>query len=261
MSLLVLDTIRHAYRSGGPFRRAPPRRVLEGASLRIESGECVALLGKSTLGRIALGLERPDAGRVDFAGAPLASRRGRIAPATRRAIQAVFQDPRGATSPRFDCAAVVAEPLHGAGLPRTALRTRVATLLHEVGLDSAIMDRPAHQLSGGQLQRLCIARALAPAPKLIVLDEAVNSLDMVTQSEILALLHDLRDRSGMAYLFITHDLRLLRGFADRTYLLEDGRTAEIADALAPGPIPRMLAELRAAMLPAEPHIRERTPVA
>ncbi|PWC28326.1 ABC transporter ATP-binding protein [Teichococcus aestuarii] len=254
--LLEMRGIHHAYRQGGLLsrRRLP---VLEDAALRIGAGECVALLGptgsgKSTLGRLMLGLEPPDAGAVLFEGQPLRDARGRVAPAARRAIQAVFQDPFAATSPRLSAFAVVAEPLLAGRLPRPALRERVAGLMRAVGLDPALMDRLAHRLSGGQLQRLCIARALAPAPRLVLLDEAVNSLDLETQAQVLALLHRLRRETGVAYLFVTHDLRLVRGFAGRCYLMQERRPVEVPDPFGPGPLPPALAALRAAILPARP---------
>lgn len=254
--LLEMRGIHHAYRQGGLLsrRRVP---VLEDAALRIGAGECVALLGptgsgKSTLGRLMLGLEPPDAGAVLFEGQPLRDARGRVAPAARRAIQAVFQDPFAATSPRLSALEVVAEPLLAERLPRPALRERVAGLMQAVGLDPAMMDRLAHRLSGGQLQRLCIARALAPAPRLVLLDEAVNSLDLETQAQILALLHRLRRETGVAYLFVTHDLRLVRGFAGRCYVMQERRPVEVPDPFGPGPLPPALAALRAAILPARP---------
>lgn len=260
MSLLQARGVHHAYRQGGAFGRRPRTAVLEDASIAIGAGECVALLGptgsgKSTLGRLLLGLERPDAGEVRFDGAPLLDRRGHMAPGTRRAIQAVFQDPHGATSPRLTCLDVVAEPLLAERLPRPALRDRVAALLADVGLAPAVMDRPAHRLSGGQLQRLCIARALAPSPRLVVLDEAVSSLDLETQARIMALLGALRRDEGMAYLFVTHDLRLVRGFADRCYVMQDRRPVEVADPFGPGPVPPVLDALRDAILPARPTLR------
>ena len=257
MSLLELRGVSRAYRQGGLFGRRRHVPVLEDAALRIGAGECVALLGptgsgKSTLGRILLGLEAPDTGEVLYRGAPLRDGRGRMAPETRRAIQAVFQDPHGATSARFSVLDVVAETLWPLRLPAAALRERVAGLLNEVGLEPSMMDRLAHRLSGGQLQRVCIARALAPGPRLIVLDEAVNSLDMETQARILSLLGALRRRSSVAYLFITHDLRLIRGFADRVYVMQDRRPIEVDDPLGDGPVPPVMAALRAAILPARP---------
>jgi nickel transport system ATP-binding protein len=261
MTLLELRGVAQAYRQGGAFARGPLLPVLQDASLRIAPGECVALLGptgsgKSTLGRLLLGLERPRAGEVLFDGRPLTDRRGRMAPATRRAIQAVFQDPQSATSPRLTGFEVVAEPLLAERLPRAALRDRVAALLAEVGLPEEAMDRLAHRLSGGQLQRLCIARALAPSPRLVLLDEAVNNLDLESQARVMALLRALRQRRGTAYLFVTHDLRLLRGFADRCYVMQDRRPVEVGDPFRPLVDPPVLQALRAAILPALPPPRQ-----
>ncbi len=265
LSLLELRAVSHGYRQGGLLSRLPARPVLRNASLRIAPGECVALLGptgsgKSTLGRLALGLERPWGGEILLDGLPLLDRRGRMPPATRRSIQAVFQDPHGATSPRLTAFQVVAEPLHASRLEHAPLRQRVAALLEDVGLPATLMDRLAHRLSGGQLQRLCIARALAPGPRLVLLDEAVNSLDLENQMRVLALLRDLRRRNHIAYLFITHDLRLVRGFADRCYVMQDGQPIEVADPFGTGPVPPAMAALRAAILPARPGPRPlRTP--
>jgi nickel transport system ATP-binding protein len=257
MSLLRLEGVEKAYRAGGRFTRRPAVSVLRGGRLQIEAAECVALLGptgsgKSTLGRILLGLERPDAGRVSFDGQPLLDASGRMAPWNRRQIQAVFQDPHGATSPRFSAFEVVAEPLRYLGLSGAALRARVEELVTAVGLDPAELGRLAHRFSGGQLQRLCIARALAPAPRLVLLDEAVSSLDLETQAHILALLSRLRRTTGVAYLFVTHDMRLLRGFADRCYVMQDGCPLEVAEPFGKGAVPPALAALRAAILPARP---------
>ena len=257
MTLLALNEVTKSYRQGGAFDRRPPVRVLDHASLIVAEGESVALLGstgagKSTLGRIALGLERPDSGTVRFRDVPLLDRHGRMATATRRAIQAVFQDPYGATSSRFPAFDVIAEPLRYAGLSGPGLRARVGELTEAVGLAGADLKRLAHRFSGGQLQRLCIVRALALEPQLLVLDEAVSSLDLTTQARILDLLAGLRRRHGTAFLFITHDLRLVRGFADRVLVMEAGRPVAVEDALAPEPVVPALARLRAAMLPAWP---------
>ncbi|RKK02776.1 ATP-binding cassette domain-containing protein [Pseudoroseomonas wenyumeiae] len=257
MSLLEMHGLWKNYRRGGFFRRQPPLSVLRDAGLRIVAGECVALLGasgsgKSTLGRLLLGLETPDAGEVLFEGQPLLDTRGRMRAQTRRSIQAVFQDPHGATSPRFSAFEVVAEPLRYAGLRGAPLRARVEGLAASVGLDPSELGRLAHRFSGGQLQRLCIARALAPSPRLLLLDEAVSSLDLETQAQILNLLSGLRASAGVAFLFITHDLRLVRGFAQRCYVMQDGQPVEVAEPFGQGPVPPALGALRAAILPARP---------
>jgi nickel transport system ATP-binding protein len=147
---------------------------------------------------------------------------------------------------------VVAEPLRYAGVAGPALRTEVAGLVAAVGLGGVDLARLAHRFSGGQLQRLCIARAIALTPRLLVLDEAVSALDLATQARILALLTALRHRTGCAFLFITHDLRLLRGFADRVMVMQDGSPVEVGDPLTPARALPALDRLRAALLPAHP---------
>ncbi|OWJ69150.1 ATP-binding cassette domain-containing protein [Inquilinus limosus] len=261
MTLLSVDRVSKSYRQGGLFDRRPPRQVLQGAGLSITAGECVGLLGpsgcgKSTLARLILGIEAPDSGAVLLDGAPLAGRGRPDAVQARRDIQAVFQDPFGATNPRFTAFEVVAEPLRNFDrLSGPALRARVDGLLRQVGLDPAESGKPAHRFSGGQLQRLCIARALAPGPRLLILDEAVSSLDMTTQGRILDLLAELRRRSGIAYLFITHDIRLVPGFCDRAVVIEDGRTVAVGDIAAPAVRCETLELLRDAVLPPMPVAR------
>jgi nickel transport system ATP-binding protein len=257
MSLFQMEGVWKSYRRGGAFGRGAPLPVLRDANLWIGAGECVALVGttgsgKSTLGRLLLGIEPVDLGTVQFDGQPLRDARGRVAAGTRRQIQAVFQDPHGATSPRFSAFEVVAEPLCYAGLTGGPLRRRVEELVASVGLEEAGLDRLAHRFSGGQLQRLCIARALAHRPRLLLLDEAVSSLDLETQSRILALLDGLRRQTGIAFLFVTHDLRLLRGFASRCHVMQDGQPLEVPDPFGEAPVPPALVALRAAILPARP---------
>ncbi|MDB5370456.1 MAG: transporter related protein [Roseomonas sp.] len=257
MSLLRMQGVWKSYRQGGAFSCRPALPVLRNAGLRIEAGECVALLGptgsgKSTLGRILLGLEAPDTGTVLFNGQPMRGAGGRVAPALRRQVQAVFQDPHGATSPRFSAFEVVAEPLRYYGVTGAALRARVEELVVSVGLEVAELGRLAHRFSGGQLQRLCIARALALRPKLVLLDEAVSSLDVATQARVLALLGRLRAETGVAFLFITHDLRLVRGFAQRCLVMQDGQPLDVADPFTGGSALPALAALRDAILPARP---------
>lgn len=260
MSLVQLRGVTKSYRRGSIFARRASIDVLRGADLAIAPGECVALVGpsgsgKSTLGRILIGVEAPDAGEVRYLGEPMHAG-ARMQPAMRRSIQAVFQDPHGATDPRFSAFEVVAEPLRAMGLRGDRLRSRVGDLLVSVGLDPAEGPRLAHRFSGGQLQRLCIARALAPEPRLILLDEAVSALDLEIQTRILALLADLRRRTGLAYLFITHDLRLVKGFADRCHVMDGGLAVECGDPSAPIREVPMLTALRAALLPARPRGRE-----
>jgi nickel transport system ATP-binding protein len=234
MTLLYCEHVERSYRSERFFDTRPPKPVLAGVDLAIEEGECLALLGesgsgKSTLGRLILGLERPDAGTVRYRGAPVADLAGAARRGFRRAVQAVFQDSIGAVDPRFTVARIVEEPLrHLTDLDDAARHRRVAELLEMVAIDPTEMTKLPIQMSGGQLQRVCIARALAPSPDLVVLDEAVSNLDLALQISTLDLLAELRRRLGTAYLFITHDLRLVRRFADRVAVLHEGHIVEEA---------------------------------
>ncbi len=210
--LVQLSQISKAYRRGGFFSKKEIRPVLTDLDLTIHPGQWLALVGpsgagKSTLARILLGLEAPDSGAVTVLGRPL--NRQAMDRSQRRALQAVFQNALDSCNPRMTALEILAEPLvNFQGLRGRALKDRAAELLESVGL-AGQGDKLPHQFSGGQLQRLCIARALAADPGLIVLDEALRGLDRATQLQILDLLEDLRQRREMAYLMITHDLELL----------------------------------------------------
>jgi nickel transport system ATP-binding protein len=257
MTLLACEAVERSYRSGGFFRKTSAKRVLDGVDLAIGTGECVALIGesgsgKSTLARLVLGLEPPDGGTVRFRGRPLGDLDGEAWRAFRRSVQVVFQDSISAVDPRFTIERIVEEPLrHLTDLDREARRARVIDCLAMVSIGSDQLGKLPGQMSGGQLQRVAIARALAPSPDLIVLDEAVSNLDLTLQIRTLDLLADLRRRLGTAYLFITHDLRLARRFADRIVVLHDGRVVEevAATECLVHPAARALAN---AVLPARP---------
>ncbi|SMP76766.1 nickel transport system ATP-binding protein [Desulfonatronum zhilinae] len=204
------------------------QEVLKGVSFVMGQGECVGIVGesgsgKSTLGRIILGLEKPDGGLVAFS-------REKAGSALARSV--VFQDYTTSVNPRMRIAEVVAEPLLALGLNASARKKRVAELLEEVGLSQELTDRYPHQLSGGQLQRVCIARAIAPKPAFILCDEAVSSLDVSVQSQILALLRDLKERYRISYLFITHDITVAAYICDKLLFFKDGRIVEQLDDLA-----------------------------
>jgi len=255
MSLLALSGVTKSYPGGGPGRHV----VLDGVDLAMAPGESLALLGssgsgKSTLGRLILGLEAPDAGTILWRGKPWPSPDRAERKRLRREIQVVFQDSIGAVDPRQRIGQVLAEPLrHLDGLSGAKLEARIAELLGRVGLAASDAAKLPGQMSGGQLQRVCIARALAPRPALVVLDEAVSNLDTVLQVQMLDLLADLGRASGTAYLFITHDIRLARRFCRRIAVLDGGRIVEDLE-VAPGaafthPAARALAQ---AMLPMWP---------
>jgi len=227
MSVITLDNVTKSYGRGGFFRRQERIPVLRGVSLSLAAGECLGLVGrsgsgKSTLGRIVLGLEGPDTGSISILGQDVTGVRT-LPPAMRRAVQVVFQDAIGSTNPRMTAGEIIAEPLRNFDkLSGSRLKERIAELLEQVGLSPDDAAKLPGRFSGGQLQRICIARALAPSPRVIVLDEAVSSLDMLIQARILDLLDSLRTRLGTAYLFVTHDLRLVRRFCDRAFILSDG---------------------------------------
>jgi len=232
-ALLEITDLRVHYASSGA-----PVRAVDGVTLAVERGETLALVGesgcgKSTLARAAVGLEAPTAGSIRFDGKPLLPFPAAERRALARRLQMVFQDPDASLNPRLTAFAALSEPfeLHER-LDRTERERRVCALLERVGLDPALRGRYPHELSGGQKQRLCIARALAIKPGLLVCDEAVSALDVSIQAQILNLLADLKQELGLSYLFITHDLRVVRHIADRVAVMYLGQIVELAPAEA-----------------------------
>lgn len=230
--LLEVRNLSRSYPTRGLFRTGPPTRAVRDVSFSISTGESLGLVGesgsgKSTLARIVLGLDHPDSGSISIEDKPVQA--GSTMPRAQRAtLQAVFQDPYGSFNPRHKVARLVAEPFHLLDDAPTgaALDAAVAKALTEVGLDSADADRFPHEFSGGQRQRLAIARALILRPRLIVLDEAVSALDVQVRARILDLLADLRRRYGIAYLFVTHDLTVVRAITDRVMVMRSGEIVE-----------------------------------
>ena len=220
-------------RSGLSMGSEKTFRALDGVSLTIGRGESVGLVGesgsgKSTLARAILGLEPLDAGRVEFAGR-VVERAGRAARLTLRDMQMVFQDPYGSFDPRHKVGRLVAEPLHllGDKAPKGAEREAlVARVLESVGIEASAADRHIHAFSGGQRQRIAIARALVIEPALIVLDEAVSALDVSIRAQVLDLLAAISQRVAISYLFIAHDLQVVRAITDRVMVMEGGRIVE-----------------------------------
>ncbi len=208
-------------------------RAVEDVSFTVDKGEVVAVVGesgsgKSTIARVLLRLNEPSEGRAYYEGRDVFTMGRQELAAFRRKVQMVFQDPFGSLNPRMRVSAIISEPwsIHAGLVPRGEWSARVLSLLKMVGLDERHADRFPHQLSGGQKQRVAIARALASEPELLVCDEAVSALDVSVQAQVIDLLKDLRSRLGLAYLFITHDLPLLRDFADRVLVMKGGRLVE-----------------------------------
>ncbi len=229
---------------GGLFAR---RRVVavDDASFDLHPGETLGLVGesgsgKSTLARALLRLVPCAAGSIRFCGEDLLALRPAALRARRRDMQIVFQDPLASLDPRMTVGAILAEPLDifEPGIDRRARRERVGRMLERVGLDAAMTEQYPHEFSGGQCQRIGIARAMMSAPKLLVCDEAVSSLDVSIQGQIVNLLQDLQDDTGMAMLFITHNLAVVRHIGHRVMVMHRGRLVEVAerDALFASPL-------------------------
>ncbi|MCC7275691.1 MAG: ATP-binding cassette domain-containing protein [Alphaproteobacteria bacterium] len=258
--LLQVEGLEVGYETGGGvFRRGGAGvRAVAGVDLALNAGEVLALVGesgcgKTTVARALVGLLRPSAGRIRFAGRDVEAlgRDDRLA--WRRAVQMVFQDPFDSLNPRKTALATLAQPLRIHRIvPRAELRREAARLLDRVGLSpgAAYLNRYPHQFSGGQRQRICIARAIAVRPQVIVADEPVSALDVSIRAQILTLFQELSRDLGLATIFITHDLTVVRSLSDRVAVMYLGRIVEEGPTDAVFALPRH--PYTAALLAASP---------
>ena len=215
------------------FRKAAPFRAVDKVSFSLSRGQSMALVGrsgcgKSTLARMILALDQPTQGEIRFMGETISGRKEAAIRPARRNMQVVFQDPYGSFDPRHKVERLVSEPLHllDTTISKAERRERVAAALHEVGLSPGDLDKYPHEFSGGQRQRLSIARAVITRPRLIVADEPVSALDVSIRAQVLDLFADLNRRLGIAYLFITHDLTVARAITDEVIVMHDGKIVE-----------------------------------
>jgi oligopeptide/dipeptide ABC transporter ATP-binding protein len=210
--------------------------AVDNVSLELHEGEVLGIVGesgcgKSTLANLIMNLEEPTSGRIEFRGADLASFTDDQLRTYRREVAMVFQDTFGSLNPRMTINDVLTEPftIHRDVLDKDRWPDKVRELLHLVGLDPDHANRYPHQFSGGQRQRICIARALALDPKILVCDEPVSALDVSVQAQVVNLLKDIRDKMGISYIFVAHDLSVVRQIADRVAVMYLGQVVEIGD--------------------------------
>ncbi|MGF1608315.1 MAG: ABC transporter ATP-binding protein [Kiloniellales bacterium] len=235
----LVDLTKHFVTSSGSWIfDEPPAlvRAVNDVSFSIQPGRTLGLVGesgcgKTTVGRLILRLEEATSGRVLFEGDNLTSAGRELLKRLRRKIQVIFQDPYSSLNPRMTIGQIIAEPMlvYGLAKDKKEARARVEELLTQVGLFAYMAERYPHELSGGQRQRVGIARALAMEPKFIVCDEPVSALDVSIQAQIINLLEDLQARFSLTYLFIAHDLAVVRHISDRVVVMYLGRVMEVAD--------------------------------
>lgn len=224
--MLEVQQVFKSYKKAGKGFRKEKLHVLKGVSFSLQAGDCVGLVGesgsgKSTLSRLILGLEKADQGSIRIEGKEVTD----WIKANKGQMSVVFQDYTSSANPRFKVRDVIGEILTAFG-KKEGVPQKVESLLEQVGLPLDIADRYPHELSGGQLQRVCIARAISTNPKLLILDEAISSLDVSTQSQIMELLSVLKETMNMTILFIAHDLQAVTHLCDQVMFLQNGQVVE-----------------------------------
>ncbi len=226
--MLSVECIEKSYKKGGLLSRKR-QIVLKNMSFQCRPGECLGIIGesgsgKSTLGRLILGIEKPDKGAVYLNGQRIENRRARSGK-----ISAVFQDYTSSINPFFTVEEAILEPLKMKHKVRLEMSDKINQLLYQVGLDPSYRSKYPHELSGGEAQRVCIARAVSMEPNYILLDEAISSLDGSVQFQVLELLKTLRAAYSMGYIFITHDIQAAAYMCDRIMFIRDGQIEEIVE--------------------------------
>lgn len=229
--LLVVDHVSKTFHS----KKYEDVRAVSDVSFSIAEGESISIVGesgcgKSTLAKLITCMEMPDSGHIVFEGTNLTACRGRQLREKRRRIQMVFQQPQAAISPRMHIGTFLRVPLDNFGIvPKQNVNSEIDRLLEMVQLPKSYRDKYPHEVSGGELQRIVIARAMAARPKLIICDEATSALDAAIQKDMIELLNDLKKESGVSYLFITHDLSLVNKISDRVMVMYQGKVVENLD--------------------------------
>jgi oligopeptide transport system ATP-binding protein len=237
--ILEVTDLKMYFPVGSGFLSRKPMgyvKAVDGVSFTVKRGETLGLVGesgcgKTTTGRCILQLYKPTAGKVKFDGQELTELGTKAMRAMRRGMQVIFQDPYSSLNPRMTAGNIIGEPLivHGLVKGKQEYREKVADLLSNVGLNPYMADRFPHEFSGGQRQRIGVARALSVSPKFIVADEPVSALDVSIQAQIINLLEDLQEQFNLTYLFIAHDLSVVRHISDRVGVMYLGHMVEMAD--------------------------------
>jgi len=232
--MLSVENLEKHFDTGGWFDNTPSVRAVDGVSFQIDQGETLGLIGesgsgKSTVAKCIIGIHEPTGGQVSYQGSYIMSQTATDIEEIRSEMQMVFQDPTSCLNPRRTIRRTLSVPLEANDVPKEEQDRRISELLDRVGLNDEYLYKYPHELSGGQKQRVNIARAIAVEPSLLLLDEPTSALDVSVQAKIITLLEELQQELDLTYLFITHDLSLVRNFADKTAVMYLGQIQEYGD--------------------------------